>query len=524
MKVTDLMVQCLENEGVEYIFGIMGSETVDLIDSLSKSQNIQYITVRHEQSAAFMADVYGRLSNKVGVCLATLGPGAINLLTGIASANLDYSPVVAITGQAGFERQHKESHQYLDLVKIFEPSTKWSVQIKNSETTAEIIRKAFRLAKMEKPGAVLIELPENLAAQMISTIPLPVIPIPSTSPVEQSIKDAYSLIQQSKKPLIIIGNGVIRQNAIGEVQAFIEKLQSPAIHSFTAKGILSKNHPLNYFTFGFKEKDEATRVIDESDLLIVIGFDLVERLPKDWNKKKLPILHIDALPAEMDEYYPVQLELVGEVKQFLHKLEPSPKPWVPSGNLKEQIKQSYQIDTNEVNPLLSIENVISVIEKLSSDKSIVISDVGAHKVSIARTYQPKKANGLIISNGLASMGIAIPGAIGAKLACPDEHVICITGDGGALMNFAEIETAKRLGTSLIIIILNDGKLKLEEQMMLKKFNSTFGTPFGNPDYVQLAKSFGIKGVRPKDLADFEQMLTTALSNPSELTLIDVLVN
>jgi acetolactate synthase I/II/III large subunit len=528
MKATDLLVQCLENEGVEYVFGIMGKETLDLMDSLSKSEKIQFVNVRHEQGAAFMADVYGRLSKKVGVCLATLGPGATNLLTGISSATLDHSPVVAITGQAGVERQHPESHQYLDIVKMFEPATKWSVQIKDSQSIAKIIRNAFRVATLEKPGAVLIELPENLASQIISNRPLPVVPAPKSAPIEQVIEEALALIGQSQKPLIIVGNGVIRQDAVGELHTFVEKLQSPVIHSFMAKGVLAKEHPLNYFTFGFNKKDEVLPLIKESDLLVVVGFDFIEKLPKEWNQKALPILHIDALPAEMDEYYPVKVELVGSLNQTLQALNKHDLPaksWAPMGNLKNQIKQAYQIDSDtKVDQGLTIENILKVMEKVTTEDSIVISDVGSHKLSIARTYQPKQPNGLIISNGLASMGIALPGSIGAKLACPLAPVICVTGDGGALMNISELETAKRLGISFIIIILNNSSLKLEEQMMVEKFGKSFGTAFGNPDFVHLAESFGIRGVRANQLDEFEKTLKDALNQTTEMTVIDVQMN
>jgi acetolactate synthase I/II/III large subunit len=292
-----------------------------------------------------------------------------------------------------------------------------------------------------------------------------------------------------------------------------------------AKGVLPKDHSLNYFTFGFNKKDEVLPIIEESDLLIVVGFDFVEKLPKEWNKKFRPILHIDPLPAEMDEHYPVRGELVGDLMetfQALNKLAISSKPWIPIGDLKEQIKTSYQINPGQQgNQTLTTENILSVIEKLSTEQTIVISDVGAHKVSIARTYQPKQAGRLIISNGLASMGISLPGAIGAKLACPDAPVICITGDGGALMNISELETAKRLGLSFIIIVLNNSALKLEEQMMQEKFRHNFGTDFGNPDFLQLAESFGIKAVRPNQLNEFEQALNYALYQTNELTLIEV---
>ncbi|CAG9623142.1 acetolactate synthase large subunit [Sutcliffiella rhizosphaerae] len=526
MKVSDVIVKCLENEGVEYVFGIVGKEILDLADSLSKSEKIQFVNVRHEQGAAFMADVYGRLSNKAGVCLSTLGPGATNLLTGVASAQLDHSPLVALIGQAGVERHHKESHQYLDIVKLFEPVTKWCTQAKDAQTVPAIIRKAFRMAMMEKWGAVAIALPENFSSQTIPNKPLPVNPLPESVPVREAINVAITLINNSTRPFILLGNGVMRQHAIPEIQAFINTLQAPVTHSFMAKGVLNKEHPCNYFTFGFSEKDEVIPGINEADLLIVIGFDFVEKLPKDWNQTKIPVLHMDALPAETNDYYPVESELVGNIKktfQLLNKCELSAKPWEPAGNLKEKLLTAYKINKNQEKPAnlpLSIENLLHCIEDVTAENSIVISDVGAHKVSIARTFQPKKANRLIISNGLASMGIAIPGAVGAKLACPNEPVICITGDGGALMNVAEIETAARLGLSFIIIVLNDSVLKLEQQQMDKLFGESYGVTFQNPDFTQLADAFGIVGMQAKTITEFQTVLQKSQQNSDKIVLIE----
>ncbi|WP_223590647.1 acetolactate synthase large subunit [Neobacillus bataviensis] len=526
MKVTDVLVQCLENEDVEFVFGMVGKETIDFADSLSKSEKIQFVNVRHEQGAAFMADVYGRLSKKVGVCFATLGPGATNLITGIASAHLDHSSVVTLLGQAGVERQHKESHQYIDLVKLLEPVTKMSTQILESQSVPAIIRKAFHTAKMEKPGPAAIVMPENFSTQMIANKPLPVTELPESVPPSEAIKASIHLIKNHIKPFLIIGNGVIRQNAVPELQTLIETLQAPVTNSFMSKGILPKNHPLNYYTFGFNENDEVLTGLEEADLLIVIGFDFVEQLPKDWNKQKRPILHIDTLPAEINEFYPVKAELIGNLKktlQLLNQTEIPAKPWEPSGNLQKKIKEAYQITQMPNNPNalpFTIENVLQSIENISSEDTILISDVGAHKVSIARTYQPKKPNRLIISNGLASMGIAIPGSIGAKLACPKDPVIAITGDGGALMNFAEIETAKRLGLSFIIIVLNDWMLKLEVQQMNKKFGTSYGVTFQNPDFVQLAASFGIQGFRTDNLVEFEHILKENLDSPKGIIIID----
>jgi acetolactate synthase I/II/III large subunit len=520
MKVTDVIVQCLENEDVEYVFGIVGKETIELADSLSKSKQIQFINVRHEQGAAFMADVYGRLSKKAGVCFATLGPGATNLLTGIASAQLDHSPVVALIGQAGTERHHKESHQFIELKKVFEPVTKWSTQIQEPQTVPAIIRKAFKTAKMAKPGSVAIILPENLAGKMITTNALPVTPLPESVPASDTIKHALALLDKCSKPFVIIGNGISREDAVPELLTLIDTLQSPVTHSFMAKGVLPKDHPLNFFTFGFSENDEVIPVINEADLLIVIGFDFVEKLPKDWNKNKLPVLHIDSLPAEINEYYPVEAELVGNIKKSLQLLNQSVVPsktWRP--NIQEKIKSTYQIKQPNTETL-TLESVLHCIEKFTSENTIVISDVGSHKVSIARTFQPKRPNSLIVSNGLASMGIAIPGSIGAKLACPNETVICITGDGGSLMNFAEVETAKRLGLNFIIIVLKDSMLKLEVQQMNKKFGESFGVTFDNPNFVKLAESFGIKGKRANNLVDFENIFKETLK---EIVLIEVIL-
>ncbi|WP_066067677.1 acetolactate synthase large subunit [Neobacillus soli] len=527
MKATDTIVNCLENEGVEYIFGIIGKEVIDLADSLSTSEKIKYIPVRHEQGAAFMADVYGRITGKPGVCLATLGPGATNLLTGIASANLDHSPVVAITGQKGLEQQHKNTHQYLDISKIYEPVTKWAVQIKAANTIPKIIRKSFRTATEGKPGAVVIELPESIAMENVTTKPLAVTCLPKCVPTAESLNYAAKLLNQSIRPFIIVGNEVIRQNAVNEVQTLIKQQGSPVAQSFMAKGILPKGHPQNYYTFGFNEKDYVLRGFEEADLLIVIGFDFVEKLPSEWNKKKVPVIHIGATAAEVDEYYPAQVELVGNIKETLTlflKNEITAKPWQPSGDLKTRIEESYSIMEKESgDSSLTIEKILHVIERVQTDETIVISDVGSHKISIARTYQPKHANQLIVSNGLASMGISIPGAIGAKLAAPEKTVICISGDGGALMNFAELETAKRLGLSFVIILLNDSMLKLEVATMRKKFGDSFGVTFTNPDFIHLAISYGVKGVKPATIEEFEAMLTEAIDSNNEIVLIDTVL-
>ncbi|MED4755174.1 acetolactate synthase large subunit [Brevibacillus choshinensis] len=534
MKATDLMVECLENEGVQYIFGIPGEENIDFVHSLASSDQIQFVAVRHEQGAAFMADVYGRLTGKAGVCLATLGPGATNLLTGIGDANLDHAPVVAITGQAGLERMHKESHQYIDVVAMFKPVTKWSIQVKRPETIPEIVRKAFKLAEMEKPGAVHIELPEDMAADDIDKKALPKTELPRTVPSAESMKKALELIAASKKPFIIAGNGVIRQQASKELQAFVESLKAPVAHTFMAKGVLPPDHPLNMYTVGLQMKDYVLCGIHEADLIIAVGYDFVEYLPIYWNENDpKPIIHLDTLPAEVDEHYPVAAELVGDIQSalgYLTEHHKGAKEWMPGGELHQKLKQELaqineeaSIHLEDGGVRIKLKTVLDEVSKNASDNTIVISDVGAHKLWIARNYQPKLPNRVVISNGFASMGIAVPGAIGAKIACPDDPVICITGDGGFLMNGVEIETAKRLGIAFTILLLNDSKYGLIDWKLKNRFDASYGVEFENPDFVRFAESFGIVGMRVSHVTELEAALKKALSM-KEIVLVEIPVD
>lgn len=523
MKASDLFVRCLENEGVEYIFGIPGEENTDLVDSLIGS-NINFILVHHEQAAAFMADVYGRLTGKPGVCLATLGPGATNLLTGIGDAYLDYSPVVAITGQAGLERIHKRSHQYIDIIGMFEEVTKWSQQIRVPETIPEIIRKAFKIALLDKPGAVHVELPENIAMMDAEGEPLPITPMPISCPANEQIQKAAELINQAKRPLILVGNGVIRDGATEELRRFAEAKQIPVVNTFMAKGVLPSNHPLTLYTVGMQVKDYVLCGFDLADVIITIGYDIVEYLPKYWNDEaKNPVIHIDNMPAEVDAYYPIQAELVGDIKKTIealhshvHERELCPKIVSLKAQLDEKMHASDEVEGSPIIP----QRIIADIKKAEKGKAIILSDVGAHKLWVARMYQPENPNHTIISNGFASMGIAVPGAIAAKLAHPDKPVIAITGDGGFLMNGVEIATAKRLGLAFVIVIFHDSKYGLIEWKQLNKFNRSNAITFEDPDFIEFAKSFGAKGVKVKHSKDLLSALEEAIKS-SDIVLIDV---
>lgn len=523
LKASDLFVQCLENEGVEYIFGIPGEENTDLIDSLIGSK-IEFVLVHHEQAAAFMADVYGRLTGKPGVCLATLGPGATNLLTGIGDAYLDRSPVVAITGQAGLDRIHKESHQYVDIIGVFEKVTKWNQQIRVPKTIPEIIRKAFKVAVSEKPGAVHIELPEDIAMADTEGKPLQVTPIPLSCPDEAEIKKAAEIINRASKPIILAGNGVIRDKASESLRKFAEEKNIPVVNTFMSKGVLPSDHPLTLFTVGMQAKDYVLCGFDQADLIITIGYDFVEYLPKYWNDEAMNlIVHIDSLSAEVDEYYPLAAELVGNVGRAVELLSPHVEKkelWPGVKKLKAQLDEKLHADDEVSGSPVKPQHILADIKKAGKEEAIIISDVGAHKVWVARMYQPDQPNHTIISNGWASMGIAVPGAIAAKLAHPDKPVIAVTGDGGFLMNGVELATAKRLGLAFVVVIFHDSKFGLIEWKQLNKFNRTNDIQFKDPDFMEFAESFGAKGVKVKHSDELLPALKDAL-NSKEIVLIDV---
>jgi acetolactate synthase-1/2/3 large subunit len=320
MDTAELLVQCLENEGVEYIFGVPGEENLQVLQALKKS-SIQFITTRHEQGAAFMADVYGRLTGKAGVCLSTLGPGATNLMTGVADAQLDRAPLVAITGQVGTDRMHIESHQYLDLVAMFAPVTKWNAQIVRPSITSEIVRKAFKLAQTEKPGAVHIDLPENIAAMTVEGKPLRRDGQEKSYASMQSIQQAAIALSQATNPMVLVGNGAIRARASDALIEFVTALNLPVANTFMGKGVLPYQHPLSLWTVGLQQRDYITCGLERADLLVAVGYDLVEYSPKKWNPDgDIPILHINATPAEIDSSYIPRVEVVGDIADSLTEI------------------------------------------------------------------------------------------------------------------------------------------------------------------------------------------------------------
>ncbi len=498
MRSAELFVRCLENEGVEYIFGIPGEENLDVMDALLDS-DIRFITTRHEQGAAFMADVYGRLTGKPGVCLSTLGPGATNLVTGVADANMDRAPIIAIAGQGSTHRLHKESHQILDLINMFEPISKYAAQIREPDIVPEIVRKAFKVASSEKPGCSFIDYPENIAKKEIEgKKPLKVQKAKPPVPPQDKIEYASKIISEASHPIIMVGNGAIRAGATDAVRDFAQNLNIPVANTFMAKGVMPCSNSLSLGTIGLAAKDYISCGFSRADVVICIGYDLVEYHPHLWNPDDhAKIIHIDMLPAEVDEHYMLEVGVVGDIRSGLEHISklatPKAENW--AYRLHETVMEELGATCGDNSFPVKPQRILCDVRVALDDFDILISDVGAHKMWIARMYQAKEPNTCIISNGFASMGIGVPGAIAAKLAHPERVAMTITGDAGFLMNSQEIETAMRIGTPIIIMIWNDSRYGLIKWHQDKRFGRTSSIDFNNPDFVKYAESFGAKGYR-----------------------------
>jgi len=522
MKASDLFIRCLENEGVEYIFGIPGEENLDVMDSMIGSK-IKFITTRHEQGAAFMADVYGRLTGKAGVCLATLGPGATNLVTGFADANMDCAPIVGIAGQGATTRMHKESHQVLDLVNLFAPISKYSVQIREPEIVGEIVRKAFKAAEAEKPGGSFISFPENVAAMEVQgKEPLKVQSAKAPIPPQDKIAQAAKIISNARYPLVMAGNGVVRARADDQLVAFAEKLKLPVATTFMAKGSMPFSHELSLGTVGLQAHDYVACGFDRADVIVCVGYDMIEYHPHLWNKEKTAkIIHIDLSPAEVDEHYILECGVIGDISAALDGIaaEATPKLESQAITLRETIVEVLTSHAdNDSFPVVPQRIILDLREALEPE-DIVVSDVGAHKMWMARMYQAERPNTCIISNGFASMGIGLPGAIAAKLAYPDRTALTVTGDAGFLMNSQEIETALRIGVAIVILVWNDSKYGLIKWHQDRRFGRDTQIDFNNPDLVKYAESFGAKGYRVEKAGDLLPMLKQAIADDT-VVLID----
>jgi acetolactate synthase-1/2/3 large subunit len=502
MNASDLLVKCLEEEGIEYIFGVPGEENADFMMALEKSKLIKFVLTRHEQGAAFMAEIYGRLTGNPAGCLGTLGPGATNLITGVADSNMDRAPMLVLTGQGSTDRLHKESHQIMDVVGMFKPVTKWATTILNADTIPEIVRKAVRLARSEKPGAVHIELPEDIASMETSKSPISPRRFRRSVPDSKIMDQAFAMLQKAKKPIIIAGNGCIRRRASKQLRLFCEKTGIGVVSTFMAKGCVDMDEDYCLYTIGLGSKDRISLCIDEADLIITLGFDMVEYHPALWNSNgDKTILHADFLPAEIDEHYDPKTEVIGDLAHALWMLnELVDERGLPEYDLATQLQRrdemkedfaEYKDDktVGSIRPQKALWDARQVL----GPEDILLSDVGAHKMWIARHYQCHEPNTCLIPNGFCSMGFALPGAIAASLIFPEKRILGIAGDAGFLMNVQEMETAKRIGSNAVMLVWEDHEYGLIAWKQETHFGHHTDLAFGNPDWTKLADAFGWNG-------------------------------
>ena len=543
MKASDLFIRCLEAEGVEYIFGIPGEETSDLIMSLLDSK-IKFVLVRHEQAAAFMADMYGRLTQKVGVCLSTLGPGATNLTTGVANANMDRSPILVITGQTDTDFLHKESHQNMDAVAMFKPITKWRWSIRNADSIPEIVRRAFKISLEEKAGAVHLELPQDIAKMQSDIKPIKTQQVFRSRPNEELIGKAANLILESKTPILLVGNGCIRGRPSLYVRKFVEKTGICSMNTFMAKGVISDKSDRHLHTIGIREADHASIAMREADLVIAIGYDLVEYSPKHWNgslDKK--IIHIDFTPAESDTYYPPTIEIAADIEYTMYAIleeierirkqdeteeEKQRQYRIPHSDspelfktIKREIVWRLQRYKNDFSYPIKPEKLVLDVRDALDESDIVISDVGVHKLWIAKIYNTYTPNTCIVPNGFCSMGFALPAAIAAQLVDPSHKIVAMCGDGGFLMNVQEIETAVRLRLPIIVIVWCDYDYGMISLKQIYEFGRSAFTKFNNPNFVKLAESFGAIGYNVRSTEEFSKVLEKAKVSKSSPVIISI---
>ena len=462
-----------------------------------------------------MADMYGRLTGRAGVCLGTLGPGATNLVTVVADAFLDRAPLVALTGQADMERMHKESHQFIDLVQVMQPITKWNTRVSAPEIIPEVVRKAFKVAESEKPGATHLELPEDVMAQPLDARPLPrrrnVLPEPGA----RELLKAADLIRGALNPICLAGNGVTRQGASAALREFSRATGIPVAETFMAKGLMDYENPAALGTVGLQDRDYAMAGFEDADVVIAVGFDLVEHAPKHWNPKgDKKIIVVDTMAAEIDEAFIPEVELIGDVYHTLSRLGEECRD-VPhaggSSRLRDVVLGRFaQARDDDHFPMQPPRALWEIRQALGRD-DILISDVGLHKLWIARMFPAHEPNTAMIANGLAGMGFAVPCAIGAKLVHPDRNVVTVSGDGGFLMNCQELETAMRLKTPIVNVIWENQQFGSIVWKQDKKFGEHFGTDFTNPDFVKLAEAFGMPAWRCNATEDFSKHLRHALT-------------
>jgi len=513
-----LMVKCLENEGVSVVFGVPGEENIRFIQALAASP-IRYVLTRHEQGAAFMAEMYGRVTGRAAVASATLGPGAINMQLGVADATTNSTPLVAISAQVGQDREYKESHQYVDLVSMFAPITRWADGVPTSRAIPEMVRKAFKLAETERPAAVYLAVPEHIDADEADydLTPLPRNVVRAEAPSPGQVQRAVEILRNAKRPVVLAGHGAARGDATAALVRFSDELGVQVANTFHGKGVMPDDHTNSIGTLGFMRRDYVNFGFETADVVIAVGYELQEfdpvRINPAGDKK---IIHIHRFPAEVDVHYPVSVGIIGDISESLNALTAAlaghrfdyDDTAPGSGLLADEFARGQQDSRFPLAP----QRIVADTRAALGRSDVVLVDTGATKMWMARLYPTYERNTCLISNGLSTMAFALPGAIGVKIAEPDVKVLAVAGDGAFLMNSQEIETAVREQIPLVVLIWEDGGYGLIEWKMDLELGEHHYVSFTNPDVVKFADSFGAKGYRITEADQLLPTLKTALAD------------
>ena len=511
----EVLVECLEAEGVEVVFGIPGEENLEFVDALSRS-GIRFITTRHEQGAAFMADVYGRLTGHAGVCVATLGPGATNLVTGVADAYLDGAPLVAITGQVSTEVMQLTSHQYLDLVSMFSPVTKRSKVVVRPGTVTEVCRIMFKHAEQEKPGSTHIDLPKNIAKMPVDddVRPMRRQPQHATYADPATVVEASRLINEAKRPLILVGAEAVRAGASQAVTTMAGALNIPVAETMMAKGMVSHDNRMLLGVVGIPQRDYIVDAFAQADLVIGIGYDIVECSPAKWHVHDKRLVNISGMPADVNYLYEPDVEVTGDISDSIYQIlrtarrHPDPADML---EVRERYRREFESLARSDSFPMKPDRILKDVRSVMGPGDILVSDVGAHKIWVARDYPCYEPRTCLISNGFASMGFAVPGAFTAKLLNPGKRVLALTGDGGFMMNSQELETAVREHVPFVTLVWEDAHYGLIKWKQEEQYGRTYAVDFSNPDFKAYAEAMHCKGYRVERAEDLAPVLEDAFA-------------
>ena len=527
MKASDLFIKALENEGIEYIFGVPGEENLDMVESLKKSK-IKLILTRHEQGAGFMASTFGRLTGKTGVCMATLGPGATNFVTAAAYAQLGGMPMMMITGQKPVKKSKQGRFQILDVVEMMRPITKFTKQIVNGNNIPYLVRESFRIAEEERPGAVHLELPEDIADEQAEDQVFEINQIRRATADVKAVSRAAAMIQEAKRPLLLIGAAANRNRTQKMLCEFVEKTGIPFFTTQMGKGVIDERHPLCLGTAALSSGDYVHRAIQEADLFINVGHDVIEKPPFFMEHGGVKVIHINHFSAQVDDIYFPQCEVVGDIANSVWQLKEATEKqssWDFSKIMEVKTLVDQKItekDDDDSFPVIPQRFVRDVREAMPED-GIIALDNGVYKIWFARNYRAYQPNTVLLDNALATMGAGLPSAMAAAMVHPDRKVLAICGDGGFMMNSQELETAVRLKLNVTVLILNDssyGMIKWKQEGM--GFNP-WGLDFGNPDFVKYAESYGAKGYRVERSGQLKELIEMC-NKEGGVNLIDLPVN